>query len=78
MNEETPEFIKQWINLAQPRLGAEVVVCSDDFFADCSRMLKPESPVWIDDKFDDHGKWMDGWESRRRRGGGYDWAIVKL
>ena len=78
MNEETPEFIKQWINLAQPRLGAEVVECSDDFFADCSRMLKPESPVWIDDKFDDHGKWMDGWESRRRRGGGYDWAIVKL
>lgn len=78
MNEETPEFIKQWINLAQPRLGAEVVECSDDFFAECSRMLKPEAPVFIDDKFDDHGKWMDGWESRRRRGGGYDHAVVKL
>ena len=78
MSEDIPEFISQWINLAQPRLGAEIVECSDDFFAECSRMLKPEEPVFIDGKFDDHGKWMDGWESRRRRGGGYDHAIVKL
>ncbi len=78
MTENQPEFTRQWINLAQPRLGAEVIDCSDDFFADRSRMLKPEEPVWIDDKYDDHGKWMDGWETRRRRNGGYDYAIVKL
>ena len=78
MTENTPEYISQWINLAQPRLGAEVVSCSDDFFADCSRMLNPEAPVFIEGKFDDNGKWMDGWESRRRRDGGYDYAIVKL
>jgi len=78
MTENTPEFIDQWINLAQPRLGAEIVSCSDDFFAECSRMLKPEAPVFIDGKFDDNGKWMDGWETRRRRNGGYDNAIVKL
>ena len=78
MTEQIPEFINQWINLAQPRLGAEIVSCSDDFFAECSRMLKPEAPVFIDGKFDDHGKWMDGWETRRRRSGGYDHAIVKL
>lgn len=78
MTEKTPEFISQWINLAQPRLGAEIVSCSDDFFAECSRMLSPEAPVFIDGKFDDNGKWMDGWESRRRRDGGYDNAIVKL
>ena len=78
MTENTPEFIDQWINLAQPSLGAEIVSCSDDFFAECSRMLKPEAPVFIDGEFDDNGKWMDGWETRRRRNGGYDNAIVKL
>ncbi len=78
MTEPTPEFVEQWINLAQPRLGAEIVSCSDDFFAECSRMLEPGAPVFVDGKFDDHGKWMDGWETRRRRNGGYDHAIVKL
>ena len=78
MTENTPAFIDQWINLAQPRLGAEIVSCSDDFFAECSRMLEPQAPIFIDGKFDDNGKWMDGWETRRRRNGGYDHAIVKL
>ena len=78
MTETTPDFVNHWIDLAQPRLGAEIVSCSDDFFAECSRMLKPEAPVFIDGKFDDNGKWMDGWETRRRRNGGYDNAIVKL
>ncbi|MDH3218809.1 MAG: allantoicase [Gammaproteobacteria bacterium] len=78
MTEQTPDFINRWINLAQPRLGAEIVSCSDDFFAECSRMLSPAAPVFLDGKFDDNGKWMDGWETRRRRDGGYDHAIVKL
>jgi len=78
MTNQTPDFIHQWINLAQPRLGAGIVSCSDDFFAECRRMLSPEAPVFIEGKFDDNGKWMDGWETRRRRNGGYDHAIVKL
>lgn len=78
MNEQAPAFVHQWIDLAQQRLGAEIVSCSDDFFAECSRMLNPEPPVFIDGKFDDNGKWMDGWETRRRRNGGYDNAVVKL
>ena len=78
MTDNTPDFVNQYINLAQPRLGAEIVSCSDDFFAECIRMLSPEAPVFIDGKFDDNGKWMDGWETRRRRNGGYDNAIVKL
>jgi allantoicase len=78
MTNQIPDFIHQWINLAQPRLGAGIVSCSDDFFAECSRMLSPDAPVFIDGKFDDNGKWMDGWETRRRRNGGYDHAIVKL
>jgi len=78
MNDNIPNFVNDWIDLAQPRLGARVIVCTDDFFADKSRMLEPQAPVFIVGKFDDNGKWMDGWETRRRRNGGYDYAIVKL
>ncbi len=72
------EIEKRWINLAQPRLGADVVFASDEFFAPKERLIGPEDPIFIAGKFDDHGKWMDGWESRRRRGGGYDYCIVHL
>ncbi len=71
-------FTAHHINMAQPRLGAKVVAASDDFFADKARLIKPEAPVFIPGKYDEHGKWMDGWESRRRRTPGHDWAIVRL
>ncbi|NBB14368.1 allantoicase [Caulobacter sp. SLTY] len=66
------------IDLAQPRLGGAVVFATDDFFADKSRMIDPAEPVFIPGKYDENGKWMDGWESRRKRVPGHDWAIVKL
>ena len=78
MNDDIPDFVNNSINLAQQRLGAKPVYCTDDFFAECSRMLEPQAPVFIDGKFDDNGKWMDGWETRRRRNGGNDHAIVQL
>ncbi len=78
MTDSIPDFVNDCIDLAQPRLGAEIVSCTDDFFAECSRMLQAHDAVFIDGKFDDNGKWMDGWETRRRRNGGYDHAIVKL
>lgn len=69
---------KHYIDLAQPRLGSEVVYASDDFFADKTRMIDPAAPVFIDGKFDDNGKWMDGWESRRKRTPGHDCAIIRF
>ncbi|MCP3690321.1 MAG: allantoicase, partial [Gammaproteobacteria bacterium] len=42
------------------------------------RMLQAHDAVFIEGKFDDNGKWMDGCETKRRRNGGYDHAIVKL
>ena len=65
-------------NLAQPRLGARVVFATDDFFADKARLIAPTDPVFISEKYDQHGKWMDGWESRRKRTPGHDYCIVKL
>jgi len=73
-----PDFVHDAINLASPRLGSQVTFATDDFFADKSRMLKDEPAVFIADKYDDCGKWMDGWESRRRRDGGHDFCIIKL
>lgn len=69
---------KGWIDLAHPRLGTQIVYATDDFFAPKERLISPTSPIFVPDKFDDNGKWMDGWESRRRRHGGYDYCIVKL
>ena len=66
------------INLASARFGAETVACSDDFFAPMSRLVQDCEPVFDPGRYDENGKWMDGWESRRRRGGGFDWCIVRL
>ena len=66
------------INLASAKLGARAIACSDDFFAEMSRMLQDSEPVFIPGKYDDNGKWMDGWESRRKRESGHDWCIVRL
>ena len=68
----------RFINLAQPSLGAQVLYATDDYFAEKEGLLKPELPVFIADKFTDHGKWMDGWESRRRRTPGYDHCIIRI
>ncbi len=73
-----PDFVYDYPNLASVRLGAAVIQVTDDFFADKSRMLQDTPAVFIPDKYDDNGKWMDGWETRRRRHGGHDWAIVRL
>ena len=75
---EDAEFVRRYTDLAQPRLGTEVTFATDDFFAEKSRLIDPSDPVFIDDKYDDHGKWMDGWESRRKRGEGYDHCIIRL
>jgi allantoicase len=68
----------QWVRLEQPRFGTRVVFATDDFFADKSRLIDPADPVFIADKYDDNGKWMDGWESRRKREPGHDYCVVQL
>jgi allantoicase len=66
------------INLADERLGARALFATDDFFAPMARMLNPAEPEWRAGVYDDHGKWMDGWEPRRRRDQGHDYCIVQL
>lgn len=73
-----PDWARQQINLADPRLGAEAIACSDDFFAPMARLLQASAAIFVPGKYDANGKWMDGWESRRKRGPGHDWCIVRL
>jgi allantoicase len=68
----------EYIDLAAERLGGRVLAANDEFFAPKENLLKASVPVWIEDKYTDVGKWMDGWETRRRRTPGYDWCIVEL
>ncbi len=75
---ELPRWAASAVNLASPRLGTEAVRCSDDSFAAMSRMLQDAPAVFKPGVFDAFGKWMDGWESKRRRRGGYDWCVVRL
>ncbi|HEX9138291.1 MAG TPA: allantoicase [Steroidobacteraceae bacterium] len=72
------DLLARYINVADDRLGASAQFATDDFFAPKERMLQATEPEWRAGVYDENGKWMDGWESRRRRGGGHDYCIVKL
>ena len=71
------DFI-ELIDLASERLGGAVLVANDEFFAPRENLLKPSPPVFIEGKYTDLGKWMDGWETRRRRTPGFDWCLIRL
>lgn len=72
-----PEFANL-IDLASERLGGKALLASDEFFAGKENLLKPSRPIFIPDKYTDLGKWMDGWESRRKRVPGHDWCVIAL
>src|SRR5438105_12592338 len=69
---------KEFVDLAAERLGASVLYATDDFFAPKENLLKAEKPVWKEHEYTERGKWMDGWESRRKRTPGHDFAIIRL
>jgi allantoicase len=68
----------QLADLASERLGGKAVEANDEFFAPKQNMLKEVKPIFIEEKYTARGKWMDGWETRRRRTPGHDWCIVRL
>jgi allantoicase len=67
------------VDLASERLGASVIAANDEFFAPKECLIRAAAPIWIEGKYTERGKWMDGWETRRRRDeGDHDWCIVRL
>ena len=66
------------VDLASEGLGGRVLSSNDAFFAEADNLLKPGRGVFIEGKYTDQGKWMDGWESRRKRGPGHDHCVIAL
>ncbi len=73
-----PEKTSNLIDLASEENGGRALLASDEFFALKENLLRPGRGEFIPDKYTDCGKWMDGWETRRRRSEGHDWCIVRL
>ncbi len=73
-----PEIFAHLVDLAADITGGFVVFATDDYFAEKENLLKPHAAEWIEGKYTDKGKWMDGWESQRRRTPGHDFAILRL
>jgi allantoicase len=66
------------VDLASARVGGAAVLANDEFFAEKENLLKPGRGIFVPDKYTERGKWMDGWETRRRRTPGNDWCVVQL
>lgn len=66
------------IDLAGERLGGAVLLANDEFFAPKENLIRASDPVWREGEYTERGKWMDGWETRRRRAPGHDWCIIRL
>lgn len=68
---------RAYVNLADARLGATVMEASDEWYAPASRMLNPKAANYY--YHDDEGfRWVDGWETSRRRKAGNEWCVIKL
>jgi len=65
-------------DLISDAVGGRIVECNDEFFAEAANLLRTAAPVWREAEFTDRGKWMDGWETRRRRDSGHDWCVIAL
>lgn len=70
------------VDLASERLGGAVLFANDEFFAPKENLLKPTAAIWKEGKYTERGKWMDGWETMRRRSPRleeeFDWCVIRL
>lgn len=76
-NPDAPDWTS-WPDLASRELAGSVVAANDELFAQRENLIKPEPSAFSVHDFGHKGKVYDGWETRRRRDEGNDWAIVRL
>ncbi len=65
------------VDLISSAVGGRIVACNDEFFAPASNLISLADPI-SNSEYTDRGKWMDGWETRRRRDPGHDWCLIAL
>lgn len=73
-----PEAFAHLTELSLEATGSFVLFATDDYFAPADALLRPHAPEWREGAYTERGKWMDGWESQRRRTPGHDWAVIRL
>jgi allantoicase len=56
------------VDLAAAEHGGRVVACSDMFFGSRHNLIMPGDATHMG----------DGWETKRRRGPGHDWTVIRL
>lgn len=70
------------VDLASEKLGGAVLFANDEFFAPKENLLKPAPAIWKEGEYTERGKWMDGWETMRRRSPRldeeFDWCVIRL
>lgn len=66
------------VDLAGRWLGASVVAASDESFGEKENLLLAEPAAFEPGHYGNRGEIVDGWETRRRRTPGHDWALVRL
>jgi len=65
-------------DLASRRVGGSVVGASDELFAERENLIMPGPPSYSAHTFGHKGQIYDGWETRRRREAGHDFALIRL
>jgi allantoicase len=65
-------------DLASRRVGGGVIGASDELFAERENLIEPGPPSYSARTFGHKGQIYDGWETRRRRDAGHDFALIRL
>jgi allantoicase len=65
-------------DLVSARVGGRALFANDEFFAPRHNLVQPAPAGFVPGKYTPRGKWMDGWETRRRRTPGHDWCVLQL
>ncbi|XP_017715768.1 PREDICTED: probable allantoicase, partial [Rhinopithecus bieti] len=68
----------QLMDMASESVGGKILFATDDFFAPAENLIKSDSPCFKEHEYTEFGKWMDGWETRRKRIPGHDWCVLRL
>ncbi|MFO1142976.1 MAG: allantoicase [Amaricoccus sp.] len=77
----TPERVESFtpeVDLASRWLGGSVLAASDESFGEKENLLIPTPADFVPGRYSHRGEIVDGWETRRRREPGYDWALIRL
>ncbi|MBZ9725835.1 allantoicase [Mesorhizobium sp. CO1-1-11] len=75
---ELQEDFAAEVDLASRWLGGSVLAASDESFGEKESLLTPTPSAFVPGNYGPRGEIVDGWETKRRREPGHDWALVRL